>query len=58
MSVFTLCPFLTCSSPPGPISLNYHTWMLEHREQASFGYESIAHLQGGYMRVHANRPLH
>lgn len=49
MSVFTLCPFLTCSSPPGSISPNYHTWMLNRRERASVGYESVAHLQGGYM---------
>lgn len=44
-------------SPPGSISPNYHTWMLNRREQASVGYESVSHLQGGYMRVHANRPL-
>lgn len=58
MSVFTLCPFLTSGSPPGSISPNYHTWMLNVREQDSFGYESVAQLQGGYMRVHANRRLH
>lgn len=54
MSVFTLCPFLTCSCLPSSVALNYHTWMLNGRKQASIGYESVAHLQGGYMRVHAN----
>lgn len=42
----------------GFISLNYHTWMLNHGEQASVGYESVAHLQRGYMWVHANRAQH
>lgn len=43
MSVFTLCPFLTCSSPPGSISPSYHTWMWNRWEQASFGSKSVAH---------------
>lgn len=49
MSVFTLSPPFTCSFPPGPISLNYHTWMLNSSEQASVAYESVAHLWRGYM---------